>query len=161
MLIFQSDLILCLSSSWILWWCRPRPEWYHRVAWFPPRLPQLCQLYMADNNRGAKQNPANLRHAGTGGRLWYCVSLRWTTVAWQPKNEVTNYSFIFSLNSFLAPDCSVSLDFICLSPSSLVTHLHETKCSYLDNSIFDWDIWAFDTYVRREMTQMTVRSQKC
>lgn len=146
--------ILCLSSSWILWRCSPRPERYHRVSWFPPRLPQLRQLYVADNNRGEKQNPANLRHAGAGGRLWYCISLRWTTVAWQPKNEVRNNSFIYILIFFPAPGCSVSLFSLnCSPPSSPIIHLHGTKYWHLDNNIFYFHIWAFDTYPRIEMTQ--------
>lgn len=84
-----------LSSSWVLWWCSPRTEWYHRVTGFPPRLSQLRQLYVADYNRGEEPDPANLRHTGAGGRLWYCISLRWTTVAWQLKNEVRNDSFFY------------------------------------------------------------------
>lgn len=92
-----NNFVLFLSSSWILWWCSPRTEWYHRVAWVPPRLSQLCQLYMADNNRGEEPNPAHLRHAGAGGRLWYCISIRWSAVAWQLKNEVRNEFLIYHL----------------------------------------------------------------
>lgn len=104
--------LIFLSPSWILWWCCPRTEWHHRVAWFPPRLSQLRQLYMADNNRGEEPNPANLRHAGAGGRLRYCISLRWTAISWQLKNEVWNDSLINSLFFFLLHCCSLSLAFL-------------------------------------------------
>lgn len=77
-----------LYFSWIMWWCNPRPERNDRIAWLPPRLSQLRQLYVADNNRGAKQDPAHLRHARTRGRLWYGVCIWWTTFAWELKNEV-------------------------------------------------------------------------
>lgn len=95
--------LISFSSSWVLWWCSPRPEWHHRVTWFPPWLSQLRQLYMADNNRGEEPNPANLRHSGAGGRLWYCIGLWWTALTWQLKNEVSTHSFIFCLMWFPAP----------------------------------------------------------
>lgn len=83
-----------------MWRCGPRPERYHRVSRFPPRLPQLRQLYVADNNRGEEPDPAHLCHAGAGGRLWYCLSLRRSAIAWQPKNEV-RADFLLPIWSFL------------------------------------------------------------
>lgn len=88
------------SFSWIMWRRRPRTERHHRVTWLPPRLSQLRQLYLADNNRGEEPDPAHLRHAGAGGRLWYCISLWWSAIAWQLKNEVRSWSS-FALCTFL------------------------------------------------------------
>ena len=99
-----------LSFSWILWRCSPRTEWYHRITWFPTWLSQLRQLYMADNNRGEEPDPANLRHAGARGRLWYRISLRWTTITWQLENEVRNESLIYDLVFF----CCFSVDLFSL-----------------------------------------------
>lgn len=76
------------SRSWVLWRRRPGTERNHRVARFPPRLPQLCQLHVADNHRREEPDPAHLCHAGTGRRLWYRVGLRWSAIAGQLKNEV-------------------------------------------------------------------------
>lgn len=94
-------LSLPLSLSWILRRCSPRTEWHHRVTRVPPRLSQLRQLYLADNHGGEEPHPAHLRHAGTGGRLWYCISLWRSAVAWQLKNEVRSRSVVSSLIFFL------------------------------------------------------------
>lgn len=137
-LMLDVHFLTCLisfSSSWVLWWCSPRSEWHHRVTWFPPWLSQLRQLYMADNNRGEEPNPANLRHFGAGGRLWYCISLWWTALTWQLKNEVSTHSFIFCLMWFPVPLFSRCLpSFQPNLPDSHSLNVHiliYQQCSYI------------------------------
>lgn len=103
------------SRSWVLWRRRPGTEWHHRVARFPPRLPQLCQLHVADNHRREEPDPAHLCHAGTGRRLWYRVGLRWSAIAGQLKNEVRSKVSPFYLIFSPAPLCALPLAFSLLS----------------------------------------------
>lgn len=106
--------VLFLSCSWIMWRCGPRPERYHRVSRFPTWLPQLRQLHVADNNRGEEPDPAHLCHAGAGRRLWYCLGLRRSAFARQPKNEVRADSLLPIWSFFPAPHAAP----LPLTPSS-------------------------------------------
>lgn len=121
-----------------MWRCGPRPERYHRVSRFPPRLPQLRQLYVADNNRGEEPDPADLCHAGAGGRLWYCLSLRRSAIAWQPKNEV-RADFLLPVWSSLPAPLPLAFPPRGFTPSSallvtrVVTAAHLFECSCLPN----------------------------
>lgn len=127
-----SFLSLSLSFSWILWRCRPRTERHHRVTRVPPWLSQLRQLYLADNNRGEESDPAHLRHAGAGGRLWYCISLWRSAVAWQLKNEVRSRSVICTLIFFISKPFWCSL----LLPTHHKKHLTLGQQLFYLNTLF-------------------------
>lgn len=143
-----NDLVVFLSSSWILWWCCPRTQWFHRITWISPWLSQLCQLYMADNNRREEPNPAYLHHAGAGRRLWYCIRLWWSAVAWQLKNEVRKQSLIIIFSCILFP-LSLRTLLTAVANPLLLALLIKKKPWHLDSSTFLWILIS----PKLEMTQ--------
>lgn len=99
-----------------LWRLSPGPKWHHREPRVPPRLSQLCQLYLDYHHRRAQQDTAVISHICSRRGLRYSISLRRAAPTRESKSEVMYSTPFYHPRSLLKgldqPNCNQCMNVI-------------------------------------------------